>query len=82
MSTHARNETMKGGSTLVGAAFDKLHGVREAVAGSLKGGLDEVRHLEVKAKRYVQRKPLSTLLIAAGAALGAGLILGRLIRRK
>ena len=72
---------MKSESALGGAAMDKLHEVQEAAAGICEKGLAEARDLESKVEHYVSRRPISSLLIAAGVALGAGLLIGTLIKR-
>ena len=82
MSTESKIEDLKSvGSRIGEAAMDKVHDVRDAAAGLYEKGLTEAHELESKVERYVSRKPMSSLLIAAGVALGAGLLIGALIKR-
>jgi len=81
MSKEARVEEMKNDSSLDGGAMNKLHEVQEAAAGFCEKGLVEARDLESKVEQYVSRRPMSSLLIASGVALGAGLLIGTLIKR-
>jgi ElaB/YqjD/DUF883 family membrane-anchored ribosome-binding protein len=81
MSMETKVEEMKSEGALDGGAMNKLHEVQEAAAGFYEKGLEEARELESKVERYVSRRPMSSLLIAAGVALGAGLLIGTLIKR-
>jgi ElaB/YqjD/DUF883 family membrane-anchored ribosome-binding protein len=83
MSMEARIDELKREGGMLGeAAMDKVHEVRDAAAGLCEKGLSEAHELESRVERYVSRKPISSLLIAAGVALGAGLLIGALIKSR
>jgi ElaB/YqjD/DUF883 family membrane-anchored ribosome-binding protein len=63
------------------AAREKLNEVREAAGEYYEQGIQKARELEESLESRIRENPFRAVLIAAGVAAGAGLIIGLWIRR-
>jgi ElaB/YqjD/DUF883 family membrane-anchored ribosome-binding protein len=81
METRVQSALEDGASSLGGAVTEKLHDVQDATGTYYEKGVARARELESVVQSYVRGKPIQSLLIATGISLGAGLLIGTLIKK-
>ncbi len=67
--------------TIQQAAKETLGQAHEAAAEYYEEGVEQAKKLEATLEDYVKDNPIRSLLLAAGVSLGAGFLVGTLIRR-
>lgn len=75
-------ETVSGKVSAMGeAAMNRLNQVEEAAGEYYDKGVSKAKELEANLESYVREKPIQSLLIATAVSLGAGLLIGALLKR-
>jgi ElaB/YqjD/DUF883 family membrane-anchored ribosome-binding protein len=64
-----------------GAIKEKAEDIKDTVGEYYERGIDKAREIEAGLENYVRDNPMRSILIAAGISLGAGLLIGALIKR-
>lgn len=81
MNSKAQSALEEGATALGEAVREKLHDVQEATGEYYEKGVAKARELESVIESYVRGKPIQSVLIAAGVFLGAGLLIGALVKK-
>ncbi|HVR73938.1 MAG TPA: hypothetical protein VMT52_06375 [Planctomycetota bacterium] len=68
-------------TNLAETAKEKLGEVRDAVEGYYEKGVQKAKDFEEDLETRIRDNPIRAVLIAAGIAAGAGLLIGCLLRR-
>lgn len=63
------------------AATDFVHETKRAVKRELRQGWERVEDATIEIERYIRRHPFKATLIALGAGLGTGAVVGWLVSR-
>lgn len=77
-ATDMRNRTEE----MKSAAADKLGEIRNSIEDYYEKGVHQVKNLERNVEGKIRRRPIQSVLIAAGVAATVGVFVGLMSRRR